>query len=138
MNDIFASIYEFGMTYSQTYSMDLFNNGAYMSIFLSMLFPATALMAIFYFLVKYPFCKWFHWLIVLGAALLTTGVLTYNILAENLAVYLLDTANFPDINTFVSTFIMYNLILSSLTGFVFTLIFKQAPLPQRNVPFGGK
>lgn len=137
MNDFFASIYE-NLVYNQVYSMDLFTNGSYLSVFLSMILPSVTSMAVFYFLIKYPYCRWFHWLIFLATSVLVTGIVTYNILAENLAVYILTPDQYPDVNAFISTFIVYNLVLSVISGIVFTLIFKQAPLPQRNVPFGGK
>lgn len=136
MNDFFASIYEF-FVYTQTYSMNLYENGTYLGLFLSMLLPALIIMAVFYFLIKHPFCSWVHWLILIGVAILFTGVLTYNILAENLAVYILSPVDYPDINSFITSFILYNVLLSIGTGIVFTFMFKQAPFPQRNVPFRG-
>ncbi|WP_321299276.1 hypothetical protein [Marinifilum fragile] len=138
MNDLFASLYETDLTFNQTYSMELFNNGAYMSAFLSMLLPAFVIMAIFYFLIKYPFCKWYHWFLGICTAIIITGVLTYNVLAETLAVFVLAPNDYPDINSFITTFIVFNVVLAFVTGFIWTLVFKQAPRPNRNVPWGGK
>jgi ABC-type Co2+ transport system permease subunit len=103
-----------------------------------MILPSLLIMAIFYFLIRYPFCRWYHWLIGIVSAILITGILTYNVLVENLAVFVLDTESYPDINSFITTFIVFNLVLAFIAGFIWTLIFKRAPLPQRNVPFGGK
>jgi hypothetical protein len=134
-NDILANYYEMNWLFNQTFSVELFQKGAYVTLFLATLLPAIITIAIFYFLNKYPFCKWYHWAIVWIGAMLITGILSYNILSNFLAIYMVDSATYPDINGFVLNMIIANSILSLVTGFICTLIFKRAPLPQHNIPW---
>ncbi|KJF44270.1 hypothetical protein [Draconibacterium sediminis] len=133
LNDVLANLYEMDWLYDQPFSLELYNNGAYVLLFLSALAPSFIFMAIFYFLIKYPFCKWYHWLIVLIAGLIVTDVLTQRVLYNFLAVPIANSAQ--GINSFLLKQILLNSFLSLLFGFIATLIFKRAPLPQHNIPW---
>jgi hypothetical protein len=132
-NDILANYYEMSWLYNQPFSAELFRNGAYVTLFLVAFLPAIVSMAIFYFLNKYPFCKWYHWVIVLIGSMVFTDILTYNVLTKFLAVNMMNQD--PGIDGFVLNIIIANSILSLVIGFICTLIFKRAPLPQHNIPW---
>ena len=137
MNYLFASLYQY-LVYHQVYSVFLDQQGVYFPFGLIALIPPLILFAGFYFLVKYPWCKFWHWLLVLAASLLTIGILSYNMLAKNLAQFIFDPTNYPGAKTFLFSMLAVNLLFGLISSFIFTLIFKQFHLPQRNIPWGGK
>jgi hypothetical protein len=135
IKNFIASIYENGWLFNQTFSPELYLNGAYVSLLIAALIPCLVSLAIFYFIVKYPFCKWVHWFMAYFVGITVSGVLTYNILANFLAIYIVEPETYPSINGFILNMIIFNCIISLLVGFVATIVFKQAPLPQRNIPW---
>lgn len=137
MKDFLASVYEY-FVWHNVYSVDLFNNNIYFLLILCFLIPPCITFGIFYFLVKYPFCRWWHWALILILNLLLTGVTSYNLLTTNLIQYVLDDGSYPDIDTFIYNIILFNLIYGFIFSFIVSSIFKLFPLPQRNIPWVSK
>ena len=92
-------------------------------------------MVLFYFVNKYPYGKWWHWLIVWIVASAIVLLVSSNMLNENLAMYVLSPGNYPDVNDFVTNLALLNMGYSLLVGFVVSKIFQQFPFPQSTLPF---
>ena len=135
MNNFFGQIYEVGDFYHNVYSPELYSIDFYTNFGLLMLLVPTALMSLFYFANKHPYGKWWHWLIVWLVSGATVLLVSSNMLNENLAMYVLDEENYPDVNDFVLYLALLNMGYSLLVGFVISKVFQQFPLPQSTLPF---
>jgi hypothetical protein len=137
MNDLFASLYEY-LVYHNVYSLQLLNDSFYFPFGIAAILPPIGLFAIFYFLVKYPWCRWWHWGLVLLGSIVTVGILSYNMLSKELAQFIWDPQLYPDAKTFMYNMLFINILYGFISSMLSTLLFKQFPLPQRNIPWGGK
>jgi len=83
MNDFFAIIYEtlFGL-YESQFSLifdTLYENGGYNLLGLTFILVPLIMFAAFYFLWKYPYGKFWHWLLWLLIVFLITGGISWGI-----------------------------------------------------------
>jgi hypothetical protein len=134
INNIFGSWYE-NFVYHGVYSLELFNNNFYTYFGLIMIIIPLVVMAVFYFINKNPYGKLWHWLIawIIAGAIVT--IVSYNMLREELAVYVLDPENYPDVSGFVMNLSLTSLAYSMVVGFAISLLYKQVPGPQSTLPF---
>jgi glycosyltransferase involved in cell wall biosynthesis len=137
MKDFFASLYEY-IIFHNVYSLELFNNNIYFSLVLYFLIPPCITFGIFYFLVKYPFCRWYHWALILLSTIGINAGLCYDLLNKSLVQYIFDSGSFPDIYTFIYNIILMNIIYGFIFSLIVTIILKQFPFPQRNIPWISK
>ena len=137
MNDLFASLYEY-LEYHNVYSIQLLNDGFYFPYGITAIFTPIALLAIFYFLIKYPYCRWWHWGLIVVALLVLVGILSYNLLSKELAQYIFQPDIFPDAQSFMHSMLYINILYGFISSMLITLLYKQFPLPQKNIPWGGK
>jgi MFS superfamily sulfate permease-like transporter len=138
MNDFFEQIfYEHGFLNHNTYTRILYqdNNPFYTKFGLLMLIIPLAVMAIFYFINKYPFGKWWHWLITWIVAGTLVFFISKNMLNAELAVYVLDPDKYPEVSGFVMDLSLINLVYALVVGFAISFIYKQVPGPQSTLPF---
>lgn len=136
MNDFFGQIfYEHNFLYHNVYSPELYGNNFYTKFGLLMVIIPLVVLAIFYFINKYPYCKWWHWLITLVVAGAIVAVISNNLLNEELAVYVLEPVKYTDVNGFINNLTFANLAYSLLVGFIISFVYKQVPGPQSTLPF---
>jgi hypothetical protein len=136
MNDFFGQIfYEHGFLYHNVYSPKLWGNNFYTKFGLLMIIIPLVIMAIFYFINKYPFGKWWHWIITWGAAGAVVFFVSQNMLNEELVTFVLSPGKYPDVNGFVMDLSLINLAYSLVAGFVISFVYKQVPGPQSTLPF---
>lgn len=136
MNDFFGQIfYEHGFLYHNVYSRELYDNNFYTKFGILMLIIPLVVMAIFYFINKYPFCKWWYWLITWVAAGTIVFFVAQNLLNEELVTYVLQPAKYPEVNGFVMNLSLINLVYALVVGFIVSFIYKQVPGPQSTLPF---
>ncbi|MCF8299330.1 MAG: hypothetical protein K9J13_17405 [Saprospiraceae bacterium] len=149
MNDIFAIIYEtlFGL-YESQFSLifdTLYENGGYNLLGLTFILIPLIMFAAFYFLWKYPYGKFWHWLLLLLIVFLVTGGISWGIsnneifLSNNQA--LIDALADPEsgyeeyANTLPIKYALFNGLLSIVAGFIYSLIMKQFSKIQIHLPF---
>jgi MFS superfamily sulfate permease-like transporter len=139
MNDFFGQLfYEHGFLYHNVYSRELFSNNFYTKFGLLMLIIPLVVMVIFYFINKYPYGKWWHWLLTWIVAGVIVAGISRNLLNEELAVYVLEPVSYPDVSGFVIDLSLINLTYSMLVGFIISFVYKQIPGPQSTLPFSLK
>src|SRR5690554_589723 len=149
MNDIFAIIYEtlFGL-YESQFSLifdTLYENGGYNLLGLTFILIPLIMFAAFYFLWKYPYGKFWHWLLWLIIVFLITGGISWGIsnneifLSNNQA--LIDALADPEsgyeefANTLPIKYALFNGLLAIAAGFIYSLIMKQFSKIQIHLPF---
>lgn len=149
MNDFFAIIYEtlFGLYESQFRLIfdTLYENGGYNLLGLTFTLVPLILFAAFYFLWKYPYGKFWHWLLWLIIVFLITGGISWGIsnneifLSNNQA--LINALADPEsgyeeyANTLPMTYALVNGLLAIVLGFIYSLILKQFSKIQIHLPF---
>lgn len=138
MNNFCANLYEFQGLFDQVFSVNLFQNGAYVKLFFSALLPSFVILCVFYFGIKYPFCRWYHWFLGVVIASVVTGILSFNILTDHLANYMLELVQYPNVDVFVTNIIILNIVYCLIGSVIFSSILKQFNFPQKNIPWGGK
>lgn len=149
MNDIFAIIYE---TWLDLYDLQfrlifdtLFDDGGYIKLGIIFLLIPLIMFAAFYFLWKYPYGKFWHWLLWLLIVFLITGGISWGIanneifLSNNQA--LIDALAYPEsgyeeyANTLPVKYAFVNGLLAISLGFIYSLILKQFSKIQIHLPF---
>jgi hypothetical protein len=144
--DIIAAIYDtlfniFNQTYYFIFTIIL-KDGGYLKFFLVATIIPLILYALFYFVWKYPYGKWWHWLTWLFVLTLvvfgvTYGVANIQILASNepnmVACY-----NDPNCLAYAESlpakYAMVNIILALITGIIYSIIMKQFSKIQAHLP----
>jgi len=147
MKDLFASIYE-NLIYNQQYDLvfqHLYDSGGYVKLGLIFLIVPLLCWLAFYFLWRFPYGKWWHWLIWLFVAFFVVTGLTYGIAnteifasnntALNNAISDSSTGYDNIVSTLPFTYSLINGLLSILVGFVYSLIMKQFSKIQIHLPF---
>jgi hypothetical protein len=136
MNDFFEQIfYEYPFLYNGDYTTALSKNSFFINLGLLMIVIPIVIMAVFYFINKYPYGKLWHWLIAWVVSGALVAIISYNLLNEELAVYILSPSEFPDAGGFVMNLVWANLVYSLVVGFIISFVYKQVPGPQSTLPF---
>lgn len=149
MKDILAAIYEtlFGL-YNQTFDLiftTLFNDGGYLKFVLLFVLIPLACLFLFYYVWKYPYGQWWHWLIwliivtliVFGA---TWGIANSEILAstnQDLIDAIADSESGYEAfaNALPLKYATINSVLAVIISFIFSMIMKQFSKVQTHLPF---
>jgi MFS superfamily sulfate permease-like transporter len=113
-----------------------FNNGGYNTLGWILLLVPLIMLAIFYFLWKYPYANFWHWLIYIGIIALIVGGITYNSVALKLDNYLVDSDQLivDFTNTLVLSYSILNACLSLLVSYIFSFILKRKSKIQMHLP----
>ena len=141
-----ATIYDtvfniWNQTYFEIFKM--LTNGGYLNFFLIATLIPLILWILFYFVWKYPYGKWWHWLIYLFFINIIVFGFTYSvanitILASN-DDFMIDCFNDPYCLAYAETlpirFAMWNLLLATLVSIIYSLIMKQFSKIQAHLPF---
>lgn len=141
MNDLFATFYEY-FFYNQDYQSvfeSLYGNGLlapYSIIGLIGIITPLITAIIFYFFIKNPWLKWWHWLITgLVTSTLIGGGCTYGY-TSNILFELTQDPDYVDFaNTIIWDLSFTNSIISFILFFIFSLVFKKASKAQGHLPF---
>jgi hypothetical protein len=147
MNDIFAAIYE-KFFYDGAYNLIfqvLYDNGGYIKFGLLFIFIPLFFNLLFYFVWRYPYGKFWHWLIWFVVSVITVIGLTWScanteILGStdpNLISALADQATGYETyaRSLPMKYAFLNGGLSMLAGFIYSLIIKQFSKIQIHLPF---
>lgn len=149
MKDILAAIYEtmFGL-YNQSYDLiftTLFNEGGYLKFVLSFVLIPLACWLLFYYVWRYPYGKWWHWLIWLIVATVvvfgtTWGIANSEILASSNQ-NLIDAIADPEsgyeayAQTLPMKYATINSILAVGITIIYSFVMKQFSKVQTHLPF---
>jgi len=149
MRDIFAPIYEtwFGL-YNQSYDLiftTLYNDGGYIKFGLSFILIPLVCWLIFYYVWRYPYGRWWHWLIWLIVATIivfgtTWGIANSEIFASSNP-DLIDALADPDsgyeayAQTLPMKYVTINSILTVAISIIYSFIMKQFSKVQIHLPF---
>jgi hypothetical protein len=149
MKDILAAIYEtlFGLYY-QSYDLiftTLFNEGGYLKFVLSFVLIPLACWLLFYYVWRYPYGKWWHWLIWLIVATVvvfgtTWGIANSEILASSNQ-DLIDAIADPEsgyeayAQTLPMRYATINSILTVGITIIYSIVMKQFSKVQTHLPF---
>lgn len=149
MNDFFASIYEtlfgiFDQTYELIFSVMYYESG-YMKLFLAFTLIPLICWALFYFLWKYPYGRWWHWIvwllivsvIVFGVTWGITNSVIFNSSNPDLIEALADPSTGYEMYAqgLPINYATINTILSVIVGIVCSIIMKQFSKVQAHLPF---
>lgn len=140
LNDAFAAIYEnkfFGIweaRYQPIFSK-LFDESGYTSMGLIFIFIPIVLMALFYFLWKYPYGKYWHWLIWLSICTIVVIASTVGFANSFLAVYLTDPETTDFTSSVITRYAIINAVLGIIVAFLISLLFRQLSKIQKHLPF---
>jgi len=126
MNDFFATLYELNGIFHDIYSPLLWENGFYTKFGLIMLIIPVFVLAIFYGFITYPKCKWWHWFLFFLAGFGTVGIMSYNMLTDELATQVYNGEE--GVQDFILWLTILNVGCAALLGFLFSF------LPQFIVP----
>ena len=140
LNDAFAAIYEnrfFGIFDAkyQPIFRKLFDEGGYTSMGLIFILIPIGLMALFYFLWKYPYGKYWHWLIWLGISTIVVATSTIGFANSLLAVYLTDSETVDFTSSIITRYAIINAVLGVIVAFLISLLFKRLSKIQKHLPF---
>lgn len=149
MKDILAAIYEtlFGL-YNQSYDLiftTLYNEDGYLKLVLLFVLIPLACWFLFYYIWKYPYGKWWHWLIWLILVTVvvfstTWGIANSEILAS-LNQNLIDAIADPEsgyeayAQTLPMKYARINSILSIVISIFYCFVMKQFSKVQTHLPF---
>ena len=149
MNDFFATIYEtwFGIFNGQ-YDLiftTLYTDGGYINFGLTFFCIPLLFLLLFYFVWRYPYGKWWHWLIwLLGSSLLVLGatlcIANTEIFGSNNEglIYALSNPG-SGYNEFASSlpikYASINFCLALLIGCIYSILMKQFSKIQMHLPF---
>jgi hypothetical protein len=149
MNDIFAPLYEtiFGL-YDSQFSLifdTLYEDGGYFMFGLSFIFAPLLMWLVFYYLWKYPYGKFWHWMIWLLISSIIVGVGTWGLANNEIFASnnqsLIDALADPEsgyeeyAKSLPIKYALYNSILTIVIGFLYSLILKQFSKIQIHLPF---
>lgn len=145
--DFFAAIYDTLFSiWSQKYSFiftTLFSDGGYFNFSLLFTLIPLACWLIFYFVWRYPYGKWWHWLLwLLFTALLVMGA-TYGIARNEILVSsnpdMISCYNDPDCFSYAESlpfeYTKANGILSIFISIILSFVLKQFSKIQTHLPF---
>jgi len=147
-SELFATIYDrwfniFNPDFQDPVFQYFFDSGFYIVLGLIFIFVPLALMAMFYRAWKYPYGRWWHWLIWYVFTLLvvfgwTFGYANSFILGSNanemtLCYNVQECTDF--INSLPLEYAKANAFLCLITGFIGSLILKQFSKVQTHLPF---
>jgi len=149
MKDILAAIYEtlFGL-YNQSYDLiftTLFNEGGYLKFVLSFVLIPLVCWLLFYYVWRYPYGKWWHWLIWLIVVTVivfgtTWGIANSEILASSNQ-NLIDAIANPEsgyeayAQTLPMKYATINSILTVALSIIYSFVMKQFSKVQTHLPF---
>ncbi|MEG1617589.1 MAG: hypothetical protein RR202_11425 [Bacteroidales bacterium] len=143
MNDLFATVYELWI-YNQDYQ-DIFqtmydgNDGLfshYSLIGLLTLFVSLSAAIIFYFLIRYPYTKIWHWLLyAFGIGVFLVGGITYGYLQESLIEFTQDSEMSDITNRIILNYSVYNTVAFLLFFTGLSLVLKRVSKHQYHLPF---
>ncbi|MFT4684945.1 MAG: MFS superfamily sulfate permease-like transporter [Psychroserpens sp.] len=134
MNDFFEQIfYQNEWLYDAKFTTILGKAGFFTTLGLLMFIIPLVVLALFYFLNKYPYGKWWHWIITWLVAGFIVGVISRNLLNYELAEYVL--SGDKKVSGFISNLSIANFIYSLAVGFIISFVYKQVPGPQSTLPF---
>lgn len=139
----FAIFYEFfenmfGL-YNNAYSIvfqTFFKAGGYNSMGMLLVLIPFVFLLFFYFLWKYPYGTFWHWLIYLGVISLIVGVTTFSAVRLDLADFLVSSnpaAKFT--KGLVLAYAFLNAGLALIVSFIYSLILKRFSKIQMHLPF---
>lgn len=145
--DILAAIYDtvfniFHQTYFFIFTT-LLNDGGYLKFVLVFLLIPLFCWFLFYFVWRYPYGRWWHWLIWLIITTLIVfgssfGVANNEILASNNP-DMINCYNDPDCMAYAASlpikYAQANLLLSLFVSFIYSMIMKQFSKVQIHLPF---
>jgi hypothetical protein len=147
--DLLAAIYEtlFGL-WNQAYDLiftTLFNDGGYLKFVLAFVLIPLSCWFLFYFVWRYPYGRWWHWLIWLIVITIivfgtTWGIANSEIFASSNQ-DLIDALADPDsgyeayANTLPLKYATINSILAVIISFIYSMIMKQFSKVQTHLPF---
>lgn len=147
-SDWFATIYDrwfniFNPDFQSPVFQYLLDSGFYIMIGLIFLVVPLALMAIFYILWKYPYGKWWHWLIWYVIVTLVVFGWTFGyanqFINDSNAQEMIICYNVQECADYIKELPMKyakaNIILSLIVGFLGSLILKQFSKVQTHLPF---
>jgi amino acid transporter len=149
MKDILAAIYEtlFGL-YNQSYDLiftTLFNEGGYLKFVLSFVLIPLACWLLFYYVWRYPYGKWWHWLIWLIIVTVivfgtTWGIANSEILASsnqglNDAIADPESGYEAYAQTLPMKYATINSILTVAITIIYCFVMKQFSKVQTHLPF---
>ncbi|MGK0446402.1 MAG: MFS superfamily sulfate permease-like transporter [Polaribacter sp.] len=134
MNAFFEQIfYQYNFLYNSDLTLKLSKVGFFTTLGLLMFIIPLVVLALFYFLNKYPFGKWWHWIITWLVAGFIVGVISRNLLNYELAEYVLNGDK--KVSGFINNLSIANFIYSLAVGFIISFVYKQVPGPQSTLPF---
>ena len=147
MKEIFAFIYDtlFGIFDPNYYLIfnHLYDNGGYTSMGFILLLVPLLCWLLFYFLMTYPYGKFYHWFIVLLVTALVVFGLTYG--AANTEIFssnnqnlnnALSNSNFSDFaSSLPIQYALINGLLTLIVGFLYSLFLKRFSKIQTHLPF---
>jgi uncharacterized protein YqhQ len=149
MKDIFATIYE---TWFQLYDSQfqlifdtLYNDGGYVMFGLLFILVSLILWVLFYYVWNYPYGKFWHWLVWLIVTFIIVAGTTYGIANNEIFVsnnkVLINALADPEsgyeqfAKTLPIKYALFNGILTTGLGFIYSLILKQFSKIQIHLPF---
>lgn len=149
MNDFFAIVYEtiFSL-YDSTYNLifdHLYKEGGYTNFGIIFFLSPLVLYILFYFVLNNPYLKFYHWFFALIVIFLVTAGITWN--AANLEIFtsdnqaLISALEDPETGykeyaeTLPLKYALINGLLSTLLGFIYSLILKQFSKTKIHLPF---
>jgi len=151
MNELFASLYEsrYGLgLYNLKYDLifaSFFNHGTYILLGLTFIFVPLILFAAFYYLWKYPYGKFWHWLSWLLVAAIITSLISWlismdGIFSSNDSQLINALANVNSgyesfANSLILQIALYNGMLSIIVSFLSSIFFKKFSKIQIHLPF---
>jgi preprotein translocase subunit Sss1 len=140
LSDAFAAIYEsslFGVWDEQYRPIfdKLYNEGGYTTLGLMFLLIPAAMMALFYFVWRYPYARLWHWLVWLGVITLVVVASTTGYANSFLAEFLTNPETEEFTSGVVSRYAGINAVLGIITGFIISLGFKMISKIQKHLPF---
>ncbi|MGQ1890241.1 hypothetical protein ACT29H_07340 [Thermophagus sp. OGC60D27] len=149
MNDLIATIYEvwFGL-YDPQFTLifdTLYDTGGYLLLASIFIFIPMLMFLGFYFLWKYPYGKWWHWLIWLIVTVIITGLATWGIANNQIFLsgnqQLMDALANPESNfeeyakSLTIKYALVNSLLSIFISFLTSFLSKQGSKIQTHLPF---
>ena len=140
----FSPFYEFFENqlgfYDNRYSFvfkTLFLNGGYNDMGFTLFLIPLGLLALFYFLYKYPYATFWYWLVYILIIALVVGGLTYNFVSLSIAEHLnsadQEVADFS--NSLVLKYALLNSGLSLIVSFLYSLALQRVSKIQMHLPF---
>lgn len=149
MNKLFAAFYENWMgIFNQQYNLifrSLYDGSGYFLLSLPVYSLSLLFLALFYLVWKYPYAKWWHWLLWLVFILVVIGGSTYGIFMQQIfqsnnpdliaALYNPDTGYENFAYRVVWEYVQVNVFFAGVLGVCYSLLLKQISKIQKHLPF---